>query len=214
MGETSKRHNHYADMHAAMRGHAAAVPSGNILKARAVEQGSVIVAAPPDGIAVVLQLPRGNLETVYPRSLVLPAVASAVQVGTLSCGKALCGSSMGHCWVRGVFCFLRISREGRRWPIPSVSEAFGCGILLFKQTGTCYSWTVTAIWGTEPESRRHLAAWDGKGHANCSTHTASQVTQGCVLSLHLPHSQADKAAPCRCLTLSRRGSWRPRTGST
>ena len=102
LGETSKRHNHYADMHLAMRGHATAVPSGNILKARAVEQGSVIVAAPPDGIAVVLQLPRGNLETVYPRSLVLPAIASAVQVRSLSCPHVVCGSLTGHCWLRSV----------------------------------------------------------------------------------------------------------------
>ena len=67
-------------MHAAMRGHGTSAPSGNILKARAVEQGSRIVAAPPDDIFVVLELPRGNLETIYPRSLVLPAVAAAVQV--------------------------------------------------------------------------------------------------------------------------------------
>lgn len=79
LGE-GRRGNHYTDMHTAMRGHGTAIPSSNILKARAIEQGSRIVAAPPDDIYVVLQLPRGNLETIYPRSLVLPAVASAVQV--------------------------------------------------------------------------------------------------------------------------------------
>lgn len=79
LGE-GRRDNHYTDMHAAMRGHGTTAPSGNILKARAVEQGSKIVAAPPDDIFVVLELPRGNLETIYPRSLVLPAVAAAVQV--------------------------------------------------------------------------------------------------------------------------------------
>ena len=79
MGE-GRKENHYTDMHAAMRGHGTTAPSGNILKARAVEQGSKIVAAPPDDIFVVLELPRGNLETIYPRSLVLPAVASAIQV--------------------------------------------------------------------------------------------------------------------------------------
>lgn len=31
-----------------------------------------------DGVQVVLQMPRGNLETVAPRSLVLPAVAAAL----------------------------------------------------------------------------------------------------------------------------------------
>ena len=160
MGETSKRHNHYADMHAAMRGHATAVPSGNILKARAVEQGSVIVAAPPDGIAVVLQLPRGNLETVYPRSLVLPAIASAVQVGTLSSGNALCGSSMGHGWMRGVFWFGYLLR-GRGWLILSIYKASGYGFLLFKQTGRFYSWTVSLQQYGEWSLRAagHLAAW-------------------------------------------------------
>lgn len=84
LGE-GQRANHYTDMHAAMRGHGTILPSGNILKARALEQGSRIVAAPPDDIYVVLELPRGNLETIYPRSLVLPAVAAAVQVLTLLC---------------------------------------------------------------------------------------------------------------------------------
>ena len=83
MGE-GQRDNHYTDMHAAMRGHGTLVPSGNILKARAVEHGSRIVAAPPDEIFVVLELPRGNLETIYPRSLVLPAVAAAVEVAFLA----------------------------------------------------------------------------------------------------------------------------------
>jgi elongator complex protein 1 len=67
-------------MHLAMRGHGASIPTANILKARAVEQGSRIVAVPPDDIYIVLQLPRGNLETIFPRSLVLPAIAAAIKV--------------------------------------------------------------------------------------------------------------------------------------
>ncbi|KAJ2773674.1 putative elongator complex protein 1, partial [Coemansia nantahalensis] len=41
---------------------------------RRVERGSAIVLAAPVGDAVVLQMPRGNLETIRPRALVLAAV--------------------------------------------------------------------------------------------------------------------------------------------
>ncbi|KAJ1727708.1 putative elongator complex protein 1 [Coemansia biformis] len=41
---------------------------------RRVESGSTIVLASPVGDAVVLQMPRGNLETIRPRALVLAAV--------------------------------------------------------------------------------------------------------------------------------------------
>ncbi|TPX36697.1 hypothetical protein SmJEL517_g01227 [Synchytrium microbalum] len=41
---------------------------------RAVERGSRCVVAVPGGINLVLQMPRGNLETVAPRALVLSAV--------------------------------------------------------------------------------------------------------------------------------------------
>ena len=47
-------------------------------RTRRVEQGARIVVAPPGGVDVVLQMPRGNLETVAPRFLVLPAVAAAI----------------------------------------------------------------------------------------------------------------------------------------
>lgn len=45
---------------------------------RAVEQGALLVAAPPHDIQAVLQMPRGNLETVRPRALVLPAITAAL----------------------------------------------------------------------------------------------------------------------------------------
>ncbi|KND02563.1 Elongator subunit IKI3 [Spizellomyces punctatus DAOM BR117] len=41
---------------------------------RRVERGSRIVTAVPGDISLVLQMPRGNLETVYPRALVLATV--------------------------------------------------------------------------------------------------------------------------------------------
>lgn len=41
---------------------------------RRVERGSRIVTAVPSAMSLVLQMPRGNLETVYPRPLVLEVV--------------------------------------------------------------------------------------------------------------------------------------------
>lgn len=41
---------------------------------RRVERGALVVAACPSSMSLVLQMPRGNLETVYPRPLVLAVV--------------------------------------------------------------------------------------------------------------------------------------------
>lgn len=43
-------------------------------ESRKVERGSRIVTAVPSAMSLVLQMPRGNLETVYPRPLVLEVV--------------------------------------------------------------------------------------------------------------------------------------------
>lgn len=43
-------------------------------RCRAVERGSLIVTVIPSIYAVVLQMPRGNLETIYPRILVLAGI--------------------------------------------------------------------------------------------------------------------------------------------
>lgn len=67
-------------MHAAMRGHGIASTSGHDASVRAVEAGSRLVAAPRGADYAVLQLPRGNLETVSPRALVLAALADALLV--------------------------------------------------------------------------------------------------------------------------------------
>ncbi|KAJ3159102.1 hypothetical protein HDU86_002001 [Geranomyces michiganensis] len=45
---------------------------------RRVERGSKIVVAVPNDTSLVLQMPRGNLETVYPRALVLAVVRRAI----------------------------------------------------------------------------------------------------------------------------------------
>lgn len=41
---------------------------------RRVERGALAVVACPSSMSLVLQMPRGNLETVYPRALVLAVV--------------------------------------------------------------------------------------------------------------------------------------------
>ncbi|KAK9712591.1 putative elongator complex protein 1 [Basidiobolus ranarum] len=58
------------------------VPTDNTLKydetIRRVERGSKIVAAISSSMSLVLQMPRGNLETVYPRAMVLSAVRESL----------------------------------------------------------------------------------------------------------------------------------------
>ena len=68
-------------MHAAMR------PQGALeakdVTIRAVEQGSRLLAVPPHGVRAVLQMPRGNLEGICPRVLVLAGIAAHLQVRLL-----------------------------------------------------------------------------------------------------------------------------------
>ena len=67
-----------ADMRQAMRGAGTRTTRAADAAARAVEEGSLIVACPPGSPAVILQMPRGNLETVWPRALVLEACGAAL----------------------------------------------------------------------------------------------------------------------------------------
>jgi elongator complex protein 1 len=48
-------------------------------KLRRLEQGSKIIMAVPSHINLVLQMPRGNLETIYPRALVLSTIRHAIE---------------------------------------------------------------------------------------------------------------------------------------
>ena len=75
MGHT-RQENLYSQMHAAMK--PALLAQGP--HARRIEQGGRLVAAPPGGHTAILQMPRGNLETVCPRPLVVAAIADALQV--------------------------------------------------------------------------------------------------------------------------------------
>ena len=48
-------------------------------RCRNIERGAKLVSVMPTSFAVVLQLPRGNLETVYPRALVLASIRRDVE---------------------------------------------------------------------------------------------------------------------------------------
>ena len=83
-----KYENLYTAMHAAMRPQGA--QQARDVTIRAVEQGSRLLAAPPHHCRVVLQMPRGNLEGICPRVLVLAGIAAHLQVIAqgLPCGIA------------------------------------------------------------------------------------------------------------------------------
>ncbi len=71
----ARQENLYSQMHTAMK--PAMLAQGPY--ARRIEQGGRLVAAPPGGHSAILQMPRGNLETVRPRPLVVAAIAAALQ---------------------------------------------------------------------------------------------------------------------------------------
>lgn len=54
--------------------------SGRDASTRAVEAGSRLVSVPAGATFCVLQMPRGNLEVISPRALVLAAIAEAILV--------------------------------------------------------------------------------------------------------------------------------------
>ena len=87
---------------------------------RTVEPGSRLVAVPSGGTVAVLQLPRGNLEVVSPRILVLKAIAAELQVNWAAqgrcCAKMLAGGdAQSAAWAPSICltipasCALRLS---------------------------------------------------------------------------------------------------------
>lgn len=48
-------------------------------RCRSIERGAKIVTVMPSSYSVVLQMPRGNLETIYPRALVLAAIRRSIE---------------------------------------------------------------------------------------------------------------------------------------
>lgn len=49
-------------------------------RCRNVERGSRLVTAIPTTMAIVLQMPRGNLETIFPRAMVLAGIRHLIDV--------------------------------------------------------------------------------------------------------------------------------------
>jgi elongator complex protein 1 len=47
-------------------------------RCRNIERGGRLVTVTPSKFAITLQMPRGNLETIYPRALVLAGVRSFI----------------------------------------------------------------------------------------------------------------------------------------
>ncbi|KAL4420046.1 hypothetical protein ABPG77_007485 [Micractinium sp. CCAP 211/92] len=70
-----------AAMKAAMRPAGGAAGAAVDVTVRSIEQHAMLVAVPPGNVEAILQMPRGNLEAVRPRALVLPAVAAALDAG-------------------------------------------------------------------------------------------------------------------------------------
>ena len=73
-----KANNLYTAMHAAMRPKGA--QQAQDVPVRAIEQGGKLVACPALGLSAILQMPRGNLEGICPRVLVLAGIAADLQV--------------------------------------------------------------------------------------------------------------------------------------
>jgi len=78
---TSSQSSHYAPLSSVQRvldGEDVALIPDEDWEQRRVERGAVAVVACPSSMSLVLQMPRGNLETVYPRALVLSVVRRLV----------------------------------------------------------------------------------------------------------------------------------------
>ena len=47
-------------------------------RCRRIERGGRLITAMPSNMSVVLQMPRGNLETIYPRAMVLAGIRNSI----------------------------------------------------------------------------------------------------------------------------------------
>ena len=57
---------------------------------RSIERGAVIVTAIPRAQCLVLQMPRGNLETIYPRAFVLSSIRKFIMAGDYMAAFSMC----------------------------------------------------------------------------------------------------------------------------
>ena len=71
---TSSQTSHYVPMSDLRRIAALEEEVTSHWETRRVERGALCVTACPSSMSLVLQMPRGNLETIYPRALVLAVV--------------------------------------------------------------------------------------------------------------------------------------------
>lgn len=59
-------------------------------RCRNVERGSRLVTAMPTTMGIVLQMPRGNLETIFPRAMVLAGIRNLIDAKDY-------GKAFAHC---------------------------------------------------------------------------------------------------------------------
>lgn len=63
-------------------------------RCRSIERGGRLVTVMPSIFAVTLQMPRGNLETIYPRALVLSGIRSFIDKKDYCSAFNACRSQM------------------------------------------------------------------------------------------------------------------------
>jgi len=61
-------------------------------RCRSIETGARLVSVMPSSYAVVLQMPRGNLETIFPRALVLAAIRTSINDRNYKKAFSICRS--------------------------------------------------------------------------------------------------------------------------
>ncbi|KAF2872371.1 IKI3 family-domain-containing protein [Massariosphaeria phaeospora] len=61
-------------------------------RCRSIERGAKLVTVMPTTYSVVLQMPRGNLETIYPRALVLAAIRRSIEIENYGEAFLICRS--------------------------------------------------------------------------------------------------------------------------
>jgi len=61
-------------------------------RCRSIERGAKIVTVMPTTYSVVLQMPRGNLETIYPRALVVAAIRRNIEAEQYGKAFLICRS--------------------------------------------------------------------------------------------------------------------------
>lgn len=63
-------------------------------RCRSIERGSKLVSVIPSIFAVVLQAPRGNIETIFPRALVLAGIRTFIDRKNYRAAFLACRSQM------------------------------------------------------------------------------------------------------------------------